>query len=400
MKVQAIIKEKKSEPLIDLLISLIRYAVFGTGAEKLLEIDISAEQMTKLYRISKAHDLAHLVSSALSKLGRLSDDELSFSFEKQQMKAVTRYERMSRTLSKICDALEKVEIPFIPLKGAVIREYYPEPFMRTSGDIDLLVHEDDLEGARRIFVEELEFEFVHKGTHDMIFLTPNQVNIELHFSLIEENRVNSADKPLADVWNNATVVDGKKYQYKLTDDMFYYYHIAHMAKHFVSGGCGIKPFIDIYILNHSVDFDREAINEKLNHGGLYDFSKHAEGLSEVWFGEEKHSDLTLQMQAFLILGGVHGVMSNRIAVERATNKSKLSYAMSRIILPYDVLKYYYPVLEMHKWLLPLCQVRRWFKVLFFGGVGRSVKELKTNNDISKDETKVLQEFLSNLGLRK
>ncbi len=398
MKVQTVVKEKKSGPLIDILISLIRYAVFGVGAEKLEKIDISEEQMTKLYDISKAHDLAHLVSGALSKLGRLSDDELSFSFEKQQMKALTRYERMSRTLSKICNVLEDNEIPFIPLKGAVIRRYYPEPFMRTSGDIDVLVHDEDLERAKNILIEELNFTFIRKGPHDISFLTPNKINIELHYSLIEEKGVRCADVPLADVWDSTIAVDGKKYQYEFTDAMLYYYHIAHMAMHFVTGGCGIKPFIDIYILNHSINFNREEIDAKLKDGGLYIFARQVERLSETWFGDEEHTDETLQMQAFLLLGGVHGVKSNHIAVKRAMKKTKASYALSRIFLPYDVLKYSYPVLEKHKYLLPFCQVLRWFKLLFFGGFGRSVRELKANNDISNDENKVFQAFLSNIGL--
>ncbi|MBO4954226.1 MAG: nucleotidyltransferase family protein, partial [Clostridia bacterium] len=36
-------------------------------------------------------------------------------------------------------------IDFMPLKGAVIRQYYPEPWMRTSCDIDIHVKKDRLE---------------------------------------------------------------------------------------------------------------------------------------------------------------------------------------------------------------------------------------------------------------
>ena len=44
-----------------------------------------------------------------------------------------------------CNALEKAQIPFVPLKGSVIRKYYPEAWMRTSSDIDVLVHKEDVE---------------------------------------------------------------------------------------------------------------------------------------------------------------------------------------------------------------------------------------------------------------
>ena len=58
-----------------------------------------------------------------------------------------------------------------------------------------------------------------------------------------------------------------------------------MAKHFVStGGCGIRPFLDIWVLNHKIDFNREKREKLLSDGGLDVFAKQAELLSEVWFG--------------------------------------------------------------------------------------------------------------------
>ena len=42
-------------------------------------------------------------------------------------------------MQKTSFKIKKVQIPFLPLKGSVIRQYYPEPWMRTSCDIDILV---------------------------------------------------------------------------------------------------------------------------------------------------------------------------------------------------------------------------------------------------------------------
>ena len=52
------------------------------------------------------------------------------------------------------EALEKAEIPFLPLKGSVIRKYYPEPWMRTSCDIDLLIHKEEADNVVNLFTEK------------------------------------------------------------------------------------------------------------------------------------------------------------------------------------------------------------------------------------------------------
>ena len=69
-------------------------------------------------------------------------------------KAVFRYEQLNYENERICMALEKAQIPFIPLKGSIIRKYYPESWMRTSCDVDVLVHEEDAEKAVDVLVKE------------------------------------------------------------------------------------------------------------------------------------------------------------------------------------------------------------------------------------------------------
>ena len=54
----------------------------------------------------------------------------------------------------------------------------------------------------------------------------------------------------------------------MTDEMFYFYHIAHMAKHFEEGGCGIRPFIDLWTLDNIKDVDHDKRDELLSRGNL------------------------------------------------------------------------------------------------------------------------------------
>ena len=50
-------------------------------------------------------------------------------------------------MEEIRTVFEQQKIFFLPLKGAVIRDFNPEAWMRTRSDIDILIREEDYEKA-------------------------------------------------------------------------------------------------------------------------------------------------------------------------------------------------------------------------------------------------------------
>ncbi len=381
-----------------ILFSLIRAEIFGEYIEEDVTDQLTPDLLIKLYELSKAHDMVHIVASALNKLGILGKDELSQKFSQQQMIAVFRCERISYELDQLVETLENAGIPFIPLKGSVIRPLYPEAWMRTSCDIDVLVHESDLEAASSVLVEKLGYRASVKSSHDLQMYSASGVHVELHYDLVEDDVANEASSILANVWDYTELKQGASYQSVMSNEMFYFYHIAHMAKHFETGGCGIKPFLDMYILDRNIDLNQKKLEELLSKGRLLTFAQYARQLMEIWFCDGEYTDLMLDMRNYVLSGGVYGTLSNKISIQQGKRGGKLRYVLSRIFSPYDVIKYNYPVLKKHKWLLPVMQVRRWIKLIFKGGIERSVNELKTNNDVSKDKAAQMQSFMEKLGL--
>ncbi len=380
--------------LIHAMMELIASEVCGKEIDK-SQYTLTDEELVNLYKLSKSHDLAHLVGDALIKNDLIGDGEIKAKFQNQMMLAVYRYEKINYELGRLRKVLNEVKIPFIPLKGSVIRQYYPEPWMRTSCDIDVLVHESDLERAASALTSAVGYKADSKGSHDVGMFSDSGVHLELHYSLIEDKIVGSAADVLRSTWKNASPVSDTS-EYAFGDDLFFFYHTAHMAKHFVNGGCGIRPFIDIWVLNHCVSFDREERDALLAKGGLLAFAEQAEALSEAWFGNGEHTDITRRMQDYLLKGGVYGTTANRVSVQQIRKGGKIRYAFSRIWLPYDVLKFHYPSLERKRWLLPVFEVRRWFKLIFCGGFKRSVSELKLNSSMTSEVQTKTKEMLHQL----
>ena len=381
----------------ELMFNVIQSVICGNHlSENTKEGLRNSDTASAIITIAKRHDIAHMVAYGLlnNKLVDDIDNQIHFLIYRK----IHRHETLNYELTRIVDVLEKNKIPFIPLKGSVIREHYPEPWMRNSCDIDVLVHTENLEVAISCLVKNLQYIEGERTTHDVSLFSPQKVHVELHFDLVEEGRAKSAIEVLEHVWDNVSAHQGYKYWHDMTDEYFYFYHIAHMAKHFETGGCGIRPFIDLWILDHMNNVDRVARDALLSQGNLLKFTTVARELSEVWFGGREANEIKLQMQNFILHGGVYGSTDNRVAIQQKKKGGRFGYVLSRVFVPYAKLKRYYPVLEKHRWLMPIMQIRRWFMLLKPDVARMAKKEMAVNKRIERSEANVMNDFLENIGL--
>ena len=367
-----------------------------TGEEK----DLLRQNAAQVYTFSSGHDMAHLFGYAFLKYGILKkEDEYGALFEKKQLAAIYRYTTSEMVYGRLCGALEEAKIPFLPLKGIVLRAEYPEPWMRTSSDIDLLVHESDLERAGECFEQKLGFQKNTLSAHDLSFHSPEGVHVELHYELIEEKRANDSSEVLAHVWDHASPSKEGSARYVLDDAMFFFYHIAHMAKHMENGGCGIRPFLDVVFLDKRKDADEKEREKLLKESDLLTFALACRRLSAVWFEGAMHDDTTSALEDFILRGGVYGSTDNRVmATQTKKSLGRIGFILSRIFMPYSMLKYKYPILFKYPILYPFCQIVRWVKFPFSKRIRKTKKELSYTGASSDEERKKTEALFRTLGL--
>ncbi len=393
----------------EILFALLRSEIMGEAVVEETFASLTLERAAALLRLAKAHDLAHIVAAALMRTGVLGVEQtedaetekkrvlLLSQCEREQMIAVYRYEGLRYALAEIGRVLSDAGIAHMPLKGSVLRDYYPEPWHRSSCDIDMLVREEDLERACKALCEGAGYRVEgQKSIHDVHLYSPAGVHLELHFNILSGN--DTYDVVLSRVWDFSSQNENNSCHFTQKDKFFVLHHIAHMAYHFTSGGCGIKPFIDLFIMQTRMHPDFDGARELLSEAGLLTFSEQVLSLSRVWFMGGAHTDLTKRMEEYLLSGGVYGTVDNRVLAQQGKKGGKLRYALSRIFLPYSSLCRTYPVLERHKWLLPFMQVRRWCRLVFCGGLGRGVHELSVNQGITKEQASEMERFRSQLGI--
>jgi hypothetical protein len=221
------------------------------------------------------------------------------------------------------------------------------------------------------------------------------VHIELHFSLREN--LKNIDSVLQNVWDYATKV-GDSTEHFVSNEFLLFHIIAHASYHFLSGGCGIKPLVDLFVLDSQLKVNQSALEELLQKTSITTFYNGLKQLMGVWFYDEKSNDLTQRMTEFILRGGVYGVKENAIAIRQARHGGKSGYIFSRLFLPYELLCTRYPILRKHKWLYPFCQVSRWFKLLFRKKLKNAKREVSINSSITEEQRNSTKALLKDLGL--
>lgn len=388
-----------NEKTVYLIFQLIRCALTDGRLSDADRECLTEEMLADILTVSHKQDLAHLVGVGLQKNGLPDKESPSYEpFQLLQIKAVYRYEQLNFEYNRLCEVLESLEVPFLPLKGSVIRQLYPEPWMRTSCDIDILVPEAQLKKAADYLITHCGYSLAGKTTHDISVMAPGGQHIELHYQLIEEDWVAAANEMLKQVWEHTAPKEGFSFWQEMTDEMFYYYHIAHMAKHYEHGGCGLRPFVDLWLLDRMPGADKDRRDRFLEKGNLLRFANAMRQLVRVWMDGEPLDWITEQMQEFIVAGGAYGNRRNYIAMQQQKRGGRFGYVFSKIILPYDVLKTHYCILYKHPWLTPVMQVRRWCKLLFCGHMDRVARDVRYNGSVSKSQAEELKQLLQDIGL--
>lgn len=383
----------------EIMFTLIRSEICGSSVNEDLQNNLTKEKYKELFILSRKHDLSHIVASALSRIGFLSDDEVSQAFHQELMKSVYRDAQRGYAISLTEDLLEGAKIPHIVLKGSVIRHVYPQSWMRTSCDIDILIHQSDIESVENILCGNKYVRLDDSSTHDYNFLSPNKIHIEIHHTLTQDGELSSTDELLKSVWTDYVVLEtGCENRYNMTPELFVIYHLAHMGRHLLHGGCGVRPFIDLWLINKQYSFDFSKLNDmltKCNLLALYDASTE---LSKVWLEDYKHDESTERLEKYILCGGMYGTATNAAKVKAASGVGKVRSFFNMMFLPKENLEVLYPNLKKHPILYPFYQIRRWFRY-FDKNKRNKVKHLtKQRNLVTEGETNETAVLLNQLGL--
>ncbi|MBR4627311.1 MAG: nucleotidyltransferase family protein [Ruminococcus sp.] len=333
---------------------------------------INGMELAAVYALCEEHSLTAAAAYALEAAGIRNND-----FVQAKEKAVRKNIILDADRQAVFQRFEEEKIWYLPLKGVLMKEWYPRLGMRQMTDNDILFDPEKRERVRDIMTE-LGFSCRHYGLgkDDNYYREPVS-NFEMHFELFISGIDNA---PAVEYYKNVRERlvrdEDNEYGYHFTDEDYYIYLIAHEYKHFILSGIGVRSLLDIFVyMNRFSDtLDWEYIGNELQKLGIYDFEKQSRNLAMKLFGFEKLSTDEKKLLDYFVTSGTFGTLTHMM--ERLTSESQTTgaYVWRRIFPPMSIIRTYYPFYYKHKYLLPLLPVQRAAKAL-------SVSRGKVRNEL-------------------
>ncbi len=280
-------------------------------------------------------------------------------------------------VKKVLKELIKEGVPYILMKGPELNNLYPNPSLRLIGDIDLLVHHDDLMRIQSIMPR---FGYKHEPEKDtekeIGFLHEEGLPFEVHHHLFKLSSFGNTDWFIKRVWETRQFDDTLDcFVMSATEGITYL--LAHTAKHVLGTGIGLKTLYDIklYISAHSTHIQWEQVNTDLKVLGIFDLSLYLLELCRRYLGLELNQHYSIdesmlsRLYELIIRAGNFGksqefILEKRYETLLYKEKQTKKRLFSLVFLPLSDMKDRYPLLQRYPVLLPFFWLNRIVKVVF------------------------------------
>jgi len=318
-----------------------------------------------LYSLAAKHGLSSVVAFALESAG-ISERR----FVQAKLKTKRRLGLLDIERENIYKKMSEAGIWYAPLKGIVLKDFYPRYGMREMTDNDILCDGSKMPEIKEI-MESLGFTCEHYGAwHHDTYNKPPAIVFEMHHSLFLTGDMPLFDSYFADAFDRLAHKEGCEYAF--SDEDFYIYILAHEYKHFSHNGTGLRSLLDLYVyLNTHPKLDFDYIGRELEKLSLSDFERQSRDVVKKLFSLQQLSEEDAEFLSLFLGSSLYGSASqgtyNFLTQQldgKDTKSAKIKYFFDRIFVHGEALERHYPFFAEHKWLLPALYVYRPIKTLF------------------------------------
>ncbi len=337
-----------------------RRAACGEG-----ELPQDTPNLFEVHAAARNFGMENIVAYALADRKDRIDPAAWARLETGIFRAIAQEAEQEKALSAFLGALKKREIPYILLKGYVLKHLYPSSDMRYMGDIDILIPPTHAAAAKEI-LGDLGFCINFENVRELNAVNEKQVHLEIHLDMVSA-QFKTWHAYYGDIWEKAKkTAEGESV---LSDEDFFIYHIVHLAKHYKGTGIGPRAFLDVFVfLSQKPNLDFVYIKKELEKLGLSAFAKNVIALSRMWFGEGERTDLLSSMEQYVLESGLYGSREHAAVHEKVLSlrdgKGKTGF---RAVFPtMHTMSILYPALRKRKYLLWYYYIKRILDRLIHG----------------------------------
>ena len=285
--------------------------------------------------------------------------EILSAFEALNYRNIFISENQTYELERLKKAFKGKNISFVLLKGANLKEIYPQPEMRSMSDVDILIKPQEYDTITEI-MQELGYTFKYESDHELVWALESRLTVELHKYVVP-----SYNKDFFAYYGSGWEIF-ENTTHPLEDDFIYTF--VHFAKHYRDGGAGIKYIVDLYAyLKKHTEIDMQYIVSQLKSLKLLTFYKNIMRLIDVWFNDAEGNDITDLITNYVFRSGAYGLEENKNISKGYRNIKATGFKNAKAAIVFSTLfpnlvamQIEFPILKKVPIALPIFWIVRWF----------------------------------------
>lgn len=334
-------------------------------------------------------------------------DPFKSTLEHKYVAEYSSYQNRVHLYISISAAFSAEDIPFFAVKGLGVATCYPNPALRTMGDCDIVIQTQDKQRAHDVLLS-LGFKNYSTGEHEWVYFK-NGLEFELHHNLLYDEIGNSKEaKSFCDkAAEYCNLIEGSKY--RLDWSYHYIFLLLHLHKHLIHSGIGFRQFMDLYVVEKSVDLNRAWIDDQLSKLSLLSFKNKCMELIRYWFDEIEETEQNILLTEKILGNGVFGFddptnKDNRKADVMIITSLPLPITRIKTFLGSVFPSYsnmrgvpYYSFLNGRPYLLPAFWIYRLYRAVKYGMIDNG-KRMIDESLVSKEDIENRKKELQKWGL--
>lgn len=357
----------------------------------------------EIYALAEAHNVQGIIANEVKMLpGEFQPNGKMKSYFNQHIGlTVQDFAKKEIAKERLIAVLNENEIDHLIVKGASLQKHYPEPELRTSGDIDAIVRKQDYKKAvallKNIFPNS-------KYTAEVLNFKIFDTAIELH------STSNVETKYFDDIFEHSKHID--KHTYELDNYDHLLYVLCHLCHHIKYTGAGIRMLMDIDVLVRAINnFDQVYFEEMCKKAGFEKSWSVISSLSRLWFNTPINAKyptldegLIKSFERVMLDGGVFGFNEGTLGGHYVANsiengeKAGLLPKFKALLLLFfpsvKAIKNNYSYASKSRLLIPIAYLNRIFDGVFkrFNHSVGTIKEIAHSNDYSAIQADLMNEL--------
>lgn len=246
-----------------------------------------------VYRLAEDQSVVGLVATGIEYVNDVkTPQEVALTFVGSALQLEQRNLSMNVFVARLIEKLRKDNVYALLIKGQGIAQCYERPLWRASGDVDLLLSEENYQRAKAILIPKATSTEKEYTSFKHLALMIGDFEVELHGTLHSRlsQRVDRViDEVQADVFYCGNVRSWQDGDTQIflpavnNDVIFIFTHILH---HFYVEGIGLRQFCDWCRLlwTYRSEIDVKLLEKRLRSMGLMSEWKTFAAMAVDWLG--------------------------------------------------------------------------------------------------------------------